>query len=54
MTFLLRAIIWTCLTRLFGRYALKQKYTTEDELGVFIVTFVIMSSWLLLLDWIYE
>ena len=52
MTFLLEVLFYTVISRLIGKLLFKQKFNTTDEIGVFITTFVVMTIWLLFLEWI--
>jgi hypothetical protein len=52
MMFLLEVLLYTIISRLMGKLFFKQKYLADEEMLVFIVTFVIMTIWLLFLEWI--
>ena len=54
MMFVLEALFYTIISRLIGKLFFKQKFPIDEEVGVFIVTFVLMSVWLLILRWVYE
>ena len=50
MMFLLEVLLYTIISRLIGKLLFKQKYPADEEMLVFIVTFVIMTIWLLFLE----
>jgi len=54
MSFLLEVLLYTIISRLIGKLFFKQKYDTSDEIAIFIVTFVVMTLWLLFIDWILK
>ena len=54
MMFVLEVLFYTIISRLIGKLLFKQKFPADEEVGVFIVTFVIMTIWLLVVRWVYE
>lgn len=52
MMFVLEVLFYTVISRLIGKLFFKQNFKDEQELRMFAVTYVLMTLWLLFLDWI--